>query len=643
MPQHSGGNGAMSMDSPEMIDYRLKQEEQLINLKILHKMDRESCAKKQNRFRRTVLAVYNIVSQKLYKRKASSVEVYFREAWRISRAQVYRFLDCAEVLKQLEDFPEQPCKERLCRSLKRLAHNRENIRILWVSVLKRVTNSNQTVTSTVISSVWEELLKNRLVSIQKDTKTRKSGDKTKSSSRGYNKYSRDKPANKNGGSVSDKLISPTPRDDKSPGSNQISKWSIFNPDLETHHPNKSLSIVSNPNDNTMNGLQASHRYDGNLNAADPLQEMMSSASDGKCSPVIPQWSSKSLCSVESLYHRGGVSMGSYVPHDPKLSCSPSPSVPYSINADSYWEEFRNFQNKEGMTQSGIPPVRSNNVYNVDAHIAEASIGYSRVSEPQAKSLGRVQGLSSSPIHHSQMDPNSPITIGEFSAKYESLLKNSVWLIQYYNADKGIYQTPQLEGQDGSNISQIHHYCQSYPTPSSVSTCKSHIQIKTPPKHKEFPYCDICCSPSPAMSSDQMKPHLNTIFCPNKSPWLNDYPQEYLMMQKKSQLISQSQVASTSMNPDVFSPVQILHKIDQPYDDLAKLSPQIGHAAVQGRAHSQYNHVAPLSLQTPTLSYDLSTDSWCDPVCGKTRTSMDQCGRTSFSDFCSNDPLLYCNN
>lgn len=56
-------------------------------------------ARKQDRFRRTVLAVDQIVNQKLYKSKSSSLEQYFRDVWKISRAQVYRFIDSACVLK----------------------------------------------------------------------------------------------------------------------------------------------------------------------------------------------------------------------------------------------------------------------------------------------------------------------------------------------------------------------------------------------------------------------------------------------------------------------------------------------------------------------------------------------------------------
>ncbi|KAJ3048077.1 hypothetical protein HK097_010906 [Rhizophlyctis rosea] len=140
------------------MDSKLKQEEQRIDLKVLHHLNRDDHRKKLKRFRRTVSAVHAIVSNKLYRSKASSLEAYFREAWKISRAQVYRFLDCAWVLKHLEGYPSQPCRERLCRSLKRLAKNRSDIRKLWETVLEKVDNDHEAVTSTIIATIWTELL-----------------------------------------------------------------------------------------------------------------------------------------------------------------------------------------------------------------------------------------------------------------------------------------------------------------------------------------------------------------------------------------------------------------------------------------------------------------------------------------------------
>jgi hypothetical protein len=74
---------------------RLKRAEQEIDQAVFREVSR----KRQKRFKRTVMSVHAIVSHKLYKAKSSSLENYFKESWNISRAQVYRFLDCAWVLQ----------------------------------------------------------------------------------------------------------------------------------------------------------------------------------------------------------------------------------------------------------------------------------------------------------------------------------------------------------------------------------------------------------------------------------------------------------------------------------------------------------------------------------------------------------------
>jgi uncharacterized protein (DUF433 family) len=66
---------------------------------VLNHLNRDDNDRKQKRFRRTVFAVQDIVNKKKYKDKAVSLEAYFKDFWKISRAQVYRFLDCATVLK----------------------------------------------------------------------------------------------------------------------------------------------------------------------------------------------------------------------------------------------------------------------------------------------------------------------------------------------------------------------------------------------------------------------------------------------------------------------------------------------------------------------------------------------------------------
>ena len=77
------------------VSSELKKTEQEIDQGVFHLLSK----KKQKRFKRTVFAVHAIVTHKLYKSKASSLESYFKTSWNISRAQVYRFLDSAWVLQ----------------------------------------------------------------------------------------------------------------------------------------------------------------------------------------------------------------------------------------------------------------------------------------------------------------------------------------------------------------------------------------------------------------------------------------------------------------------------------------------------------------------------------------------------------------
>ncbi len=50
-------------------------------------------------FKDTVTAVHRIVQEKLYKNYSPSLEAYFKEKWKMSRAQVYRYLDCVTIFE----------------------------------------------------------------------------------------------------------------------------------------------------------------------------------------------------------------------------------------------------------------------------------------------------------------------------------------------------------------------------------------------------------------------------------------------------------------------------------------------------------------------------------------------------------------
>jgi len=134
----------------------LKKQETLMDMDVLHYKDNDQ--RRQDGFQKTILAIQSIVSRKLYKAVAPSLEIYFRDVWKISRAQVYRFLDCATVLNTLEGFQDRPSKERLCRSLKRHGKSPTNIRNLWTLV--KIRASDREITSTLIGKCWEEIVTN---------------------------------------------------------------------------------------------------------------------------------------------------------------------------------------------------------------------------------------------------------------------------------------------------------------------------------------------------------------------------------------------------------------------------------------------------------------------------------------------------
>ncbi|KAI3653863.1 hypothetical protein MP228_001810 [Amoeboaphelidium protococcarum] len=143
----------------------LYEEECKIDNAVLHHQEIDGPDAK-DRFKRTVMAVYEIVEQKLYKTRHNSLETYFRSVWRISRAQVYRFYNCARILKELAAFDLQPSRERLCRAIKKLAHSADDRRLLWKTVIEKTHEDESLISSTIIANVWKELVKQGLVSQQ---------------------------------------------------------------------------------------------------------------------------------------------------------------------------------------------------------------------------------------------------------------------------------------------------------------------------------------------------------------------------------------------------------------------------------------------------------------------------------------------
>ncbi|KAJ3375880.1 hypothetical protein GGF31_003085 [Allomyces arbusculus] len=121
---------------------------------------RGNAAEKRHGFLRTLAAVHAIVREKLYRARRCTMEQYFSTHHKISRAQVYRLLDCYTIIHELDDFPEKPLKQRICRTLKKVTPSAAGRRQLWAAVLARFGTDAAAVaslTSGDILTTWRDL------------------------------------------------------------------------------------------------------------------------------------------------------------------------------------------------------------------------------------------------------------------------------------------------------------------------------------------------------------------------------------------------------------------------------------------------------------------------------------------------------
>ncbi|KNE67900.1 hypothetical protein AMAG_12617 [Allomyces macrogynus ATCC 38327] len=99
-------------------------------------------------FIESVLALHAIVTRKLYRAAGVSLEPYFRRHFRLSRAQVYRLLDCALLYLDFADrdasnaidpdrLTPYPLKQRVCKTIRALAPDAGWRQQLWARTLEQ--------------------------------------------------------------------------------------------------------------------------------------------------------------------------------------------------------------------------------------------------------------------------------------------------------------------------------------------------------------------------------------------------------------------------------------------------------------------------------------------------------------------------
>lgn len=109
-------------------------------------------------FETTINAVAAICRTKLYKSKAPTMESYFKSVWGISKSQVYRFLNCAKVLKILSKFPRRPTTEALCRALHKSASTTVELQTLWTKILEFYgSNYDHQIPTSAAIRIWDQL------------------------------------------------------------------------------------------------------------------------------------------------------------------------------------------------------------------------------------------------------------------------------------------------------------------------------------------------------------------------------------------------------------------------------------------------------------------------------------------------------
>ncbi|KAG4085907.1 hypothetical protein H8356DRAFT_1061100 [Neocallimastix lanati (nom. inval.)] len=112
---------------------------------------------KQRKFITLVKEVQNIFNSKEYQKQGYSFKQFTRMKWDISQAQAYRYIMCAKVIDQLDEFEIKPSYESLCKSLNDNAKSPIQMKLLWSKILQKTNNRPDCINSTHIQQYWKEL------------------------------------------------------------------------------------------------------------------------------------------------------------------------------------------------------------------------------------------------------------------------------------------------------------------------------------------------------------------------------------------------------------------------------------------------------------------------------------------------------
>ncbi|OUM64387.1 hypothetical protein PIROE2DRAFT_8860 [Piromyces sp. E2] len=107
---------------------------------------------KQVKFKSLVKEVQTSLDSKEYVKLGLSFDQFVK---------AYRYLLSAKVSNQLEEFTVQPNYECLCRTLAKYAKTTSQMKLLWSSILKKVNNKLELITTPLVTKVWKELSSNK--------------------------------------------------------------------------------------------------------------------------------------------------------------------------------------------------------------------------------------------------------------------------------------------------------------------------------------------------------------------------------------------------------------------------------------------------------------------------------------------------